>query len=170
MNIVEAVKSVLKQYVGFSGRARRSEFWFWVLAIILGVLIIAIIETILGLSHGGDSGPIMGLFILIILLPGLAVTFRRLHDIGRSGWWVGGYYLAWIAYFIFLTSLAASVSVVAVADTSTIAAIGIFGMVFLIGAMLYLIPLLVFFCMDSQKGPNKYGPNPKNEGNYDIFE
>ena len=83
MNMIEAVQSCLKKYVGFSGRARRSEYWYWVLATIIIAVILAIVEGVLGLSNAGD-GPLSNIFNLAIFLPGLAVSFRRLHDTGRS--------------------------------------------------------------------------------------
>ena len=92
MNMVEAVKSVLSQYVGFSGRARRSEFWYWQLATVLAGIVVGVIEFLLGLGSDA-SGPISTALSLAIFLPGLAVGFRRLHDTGRSGWWLGGLYL-----------------------------------------------------------------------------
>lgn len=87
MNMIEAVKSVLSQYVGFKGRARRSEYWYWFLATILVAIAISILEYALGIGSDG-SGPLSSIFSLLIFLPGLAVSFRRLHDTGRSGWWI----------------------------------------------------------------------------------
>lgn len=75
--------SVLKNYVGFSGRARRTEYWMFVLF----NFIISIVLTVLDMLAGLNS-VLNYLYALAVLLPGLAVTFRRLHDTGRSGWWV----------------------------------------------------------------------------------
>jgi uncharacterized membrane protein YhaH (DUF805 family) len=72
MGFIAAIKSVLSQYAGFSGRARRSEYWWWVLFTLLWSWI-----------------PILNLILcLIFFLPSLAVAIRRLHDTGRSGWWI----------------------------------------------------------------------------------
>lgn len=74
---------VLKNYVGFSGRARRTEFWmFFLFNVIIGI-VLAIIEGIIGLP-----GVLNGLYELAILLPAIAVSMRRLHDTDRSGWWL----------------------------------------------------------------------------------
>jgi uncharacterized membrane protein YhaH (DUF805 family) len=82
MSFMEAVKSVLTNYVGFSGRARRSEYWFFVLFFVLAVIVASVIG---GLIRFG----LLGLLVeLALLLPYLAVTIRRLHDTGRSGWWI----------------------------------------------------------------------------------
>jgi len=168
MNMVDAVKSVLTQYFGFSGRARRSEYWFWILATFLVAIVIALIELALGLSSDG-GGPISTIFSLATFFPGLAVTFRRLHDTGRSGWWIGGFYLAAI-FFLLLIVFAAFGATTSSGDSTLLAGIGIISIVFIIGVLVYCVVLLVFLCQDSVTGPNKYGPNPKNAGNYDIFE
>jgi uncharacterized membrane protein YhaH (DUF805 family) len=78
---------VLRQYADFSGRARRKEYWMFVLFNILIAVGIAIVESILGLGFAG-FGPLSGLYALALLIPSLAVSVRRLHDTGRSGWWV----------------------------------------------------------------------------------
>lgn len=168
MNMVEAVKSVLSQYVGFSGRARRSEYWYWVLATILAGIVVGVIELMLGM--GSDtSGPLSSILNLAIFLPGLAVAFRRLHDTGRSGWWVGGFYIGLLVFaVVFAFFIGATLS--AGGDNSVAASMGVVAIIFGLGAVIYLIALFVFLCTDSDVGPNKYGPNPKNEGNYDVFE
>jgi uncharacterized membrane protein YhaH (DUF805 family) len=78
----EAVRTVLSKYVDFSGRARRSEYWYWILA----VLIVDVVVTIIDLAL--DTGVLALLLTLATFLPSLAVSVRRLHDIGRSGWWL----------------------------------------------------------------------------------
>jgi uncharacterized membrane protein YhaH (DUF805 family) len=83
LNLQEAVRSVLGQYVGFSGRARRSEYWYWALA----AGIVAVVLFLL--SEAAKIFFVLYLlFGLAILLPNLGVLWRRLHDTGRSGWWV----------------------------------------------------------------------------------
>lgn len=71
-----------KKYAEFSGRARRKEYWMFFLFNMLIALGIQIIEAVLG--TGGMLG---GLYSLAVLLPGWAVFTRRMHDIGKSGWW-----------------------------------------------------------------------------------
>lgn len=168
MNMVDAVKSVLTQYVGFGGRARRSEYWYWVLATILAGIVIGVIELILGLGTEA-SGPLSTALNLALFLPGLAVTFRRLHDTGRSGWWIGGFYIG-IFVFAIVIGIMFGASLSAGADGSAAAGMGVVAIIFGLGALIYAIALLVFLCSDSHVGPNKYGPNPKREGNYEIFE
>ncbi|MER8185127.1 DUF805 domain-containing protein [Kitasatospora sp. NPDC094015] len=75
--------AVVKNYVGFSGRARRQEFWMFALFNIIISVVLAIVDGI-----AGTSGLLGGLYSLAVLLPSLAVGFRRLHDTGRSAWWL----------------------------------------------------------------------------------
>ena len=82
MSFIDAVKSCFTQYVGFSGRARRSEYWYFTLFNLLGSMVFSILAQALGIPA------ITGIFSLAVFLPGLAVSIRRLHDIGKSGWWI----------------------------------------------------------------------------------
>ncbi|WP_415274588.1 DUF805 domain-containing protein [Aquiluna sp. Uisw_065] len=93
MSFAEAVKSFWSRYTMFKGRSRRSEYWFIQLFLIITNLAAAAIDLAL---MGGDvdrfiangGGGILGLiWILVTILPALAVLVRRLHDTGRSGWW-----------------------------------------------------------------------------------
>lgn len=113
---------VLRQYATFEGRARRKEYWFFVLFYVLVYLALAAVDALTG-TYDADAGIglLSGLYALATLLPNLAVTARRLHDTDRSGWWI------------------------------------LVGLVPLIGG----IVLLVFMCLDSQPGGNRFGPNPK---------
>ena len=73
---------VLKQYAVFQGRARRSEYWFFMLFNFLAVVVLSVIDALIGM-------PIFAtIYILGTLLPSLAVAVRRFHDTGRSGWWI----------------------------------------------------------------------------------
>jgi uncharacterized membrane protein YhaH (DUF805 family) len=75
--------AVLKNYAGFSGRARRTEYWMFLLFNVLISIGLGIVEAILG------TGGVVGiLYSLAVLVPGLAVSIRRLHDTNRSGWWL----------------------------------------------------------------------------------
>lgn len=91
MNFFESIKICFTKYATFSGRASRSEFWYF----LLFYLIVDICAEILDAQLAGESfwsydewfGPITSIFYIISFLPALAVTFRRLHDVNRSGWW-----------------------------------------------------------------------------------
>jgi len=74
---------VLKKYAVFTGRARRTEYWMFVLFNILVILVVGFLDNRLG------TGGILGvLYSLGVLLPSLGVAIRRLHDTDRSGWWL----------------------------------------------------------------------------------
>ena len=75
--------AVLKKYTQFSGRAHRTEYWMFVVVNLAIIIAISIVEGIFG--GPGVLGAIYG---LAVLLPSLAVGVRRLHDIGKSGWWL----------------------------------------------------------------------------------
>ena len=94
MGFGEAVSTFWKKYATFTGRARRSEYWFITLFLFLTNLAAAAIDLVLMqgdverfIANGG--GGIVGLiWILVTIVPALAVLVRRLHDTGKSGWWV----------------------------------------------------------------------------------
>jgi uncharacterized membrane protein YhaH (DUF805 family) len=106
---------VLKKYAVFRGRARRREYWYFVLFNLIISIILIIIDYMI------NSSILVTLYSLGVLIPSIAVTVRRLHDTDRRGWWI----------FISLIPI--------------------------IGA----IVLLIFMVLDSQKGENRFGPNPK---------
>ena len=76
MNFGQSITSCFSQYATFSGRASRSEFWWFFL-----------FQILVSVAAGMVSEKLSGLVSLGLLLPALAVGARRLHDIGRSGWW-----------------------------------------------------------------------------------
>jgi len=80
---------VLKEYENFEGRARRKEYWMFLLFNSIFFITAIIIDNILGITYGRDIfyGPIYTLYVLAVFIPGLAVSVRRLHDIGKSGWY-----------------------------------------------------------------------------------
>lgn len=80
---------VLRQYADFSGRARRTEYWMFVLFNILFVIAAMILDNILGLTvEGLPYGVFYFLYAIAIIIPSLAVAVRRLHDVGKSGWMI----------------------------------------------------------------------------------
>jgi uncharacterized membrane protein YhaH (DUF805 family) len=80
---------VLKKYAVFSGRSRRAEYWYFVLFNIIVAIVLSLIDTLLGtFDFVQGIGLLSGLYGLAVLIPTLAVTVRRLHDIDRTGWWI----------------------------------------------------------------------------------
>jgi uncharacterized membrane protein YhaH (DUF805 family) len=85
MTFFEAIKSVISQFNNFHGRARRSEFWWYNLFECVVCFGLSIIGNVTGIQAF-----IIGIYVfqLLLLLPGLAVCFRRMHDTGKSAWWL----------------------------------------------------------------------------------
>ncbi len=79
---------VLKKYVDFSGRARRKEYWYFVLFNVIISIVLSVMDGVLGLKTRDGVSPLSGLYSLAVLLPSIAVGVRRLHDTGRSGWYL----------------------------------------------------------------------------------
>ncbi|MEO0637107.1 MAG: DUF805 domain-containing protein [Pseudomonadota bacterium] len=83
----DSVRHVFNNYFNVKGRARRREYWWWVLFVILTSLAASIIDVILFGTNVDGNGPLGTILLLAILAPSICVTARRLHDIGRTGWW-----------------------------------------------------------------------------------
>jgi uncharacterized membrane protein YhaH (DUF805 family) len=79
---------VLKNYLGFSGRARRKEFWMFILVNLVLTVVLSLLDKMLGLRIAGDEGLLTTVYGVLIFLPYWAVQFRRLHDTDRSAWWL----------------------------------------------------------------------------------
>jgi uncharacterized membrane protein YhaH (DUF805 family) len=87
MGFVDTIKAGFRNYIGFKGRAARSEYWYWTLFVYLLLIVAWLIDmTVFGFNTTGVN-PMTLLATLATLLPTLAVSARRLHDIDRSGWW-----------------------------------------------------------------------------------
>ena len=154
MSLREAVGTCLSKYADFTGRARRSEYWWFMLFCFL-----------LSLVTCGVGG-------LVVLLPAYAVQVRRLHDTNRTGWWVGanvilgavtmGLYIA-AMFSLFGTALhfynneSAMLSALMSSGSGWFVVLSILG---IIGTILSIV-IFVFTLLDSDRGTNQYGPSPK---------
>ncbi len=78
---------VLKKYATFSGRAQRAEYWYFILFSMIASIVLTILDAMLGTLSPGGTGLLSGIYSLAVFIPALAVGARRLHDIGKSGWW-----------------------------------------------------------------------------------
>ncbi|MFF2877770.1 DUF805 domain-containing protein [Gottfriedia sp. NPDC057991] len=107
---------VLKNYAVFNGRARRTEYWMFFLFNVIISIILSILQSI---ANIGEVLTII--YSILTLLPSLAVGARRLHDSGKSAWWL------------------------------------LIGLIPFLGGII----LLIFFCLDSEEGDNRFGANPK---------
>ena len=80
---------VLKNYAGFSGRARRKEYWFFVLFNFLITIALLFVDGFAGTFNPQTGfGALSAIYGLAVFIPYLAVTVRRLHDTSRTGWWI----------------------------------------------------------------------------------
>lgn len=137
--VIENFKNVVtKHYVDFHGRARRREFWWYVLVIVILSVIAYVIDRLLGMQI------VSALLTLALLLPNLAVSVRRLHDVGKSGWWILLPLAPWLCmiafFFMFQWTLA---------------------MVFGVVTLATWVLLIWWYAQPGTAGQNKYGPDPK---------
>jgi uncharacterized membrane protein YhaH (DUF805 family) len=86
VGFTEAIRNGFQNYVTFSGRARRAEYWWWYLFVFL-LLCVALIVDVYAFPSSSEILRVYTLASLALALPNISVTVRRLHDIGRSGWW-----------------------------------------------------------------------------------
>ena len=95
---------VLKKYAVFDGRARRKEFWMFVLFNTIIGIIISILDRSIGTDFGGRSGGgwLSSLYYLAVLLPLIGVGIRRMHDTNRRGWWILIYLIPCIGWIWFI--------------------------------------------------------------------
>lgn len=115
---------VLKNYAVFEGRARRKEYWMYTLYSFIIMVLAVLIDGLISSNEGGlPAGVLFMIYFFASIIPSLAVTVRRLHDTGKSGYW----------FFIYFVPL--------------------------IGG----IWLLILLITEGEVGPNKYGPDPKDE-------
>ncbi len=142
MGFSDAVAAALGRYATFRGRARRAEYWWFVLFTVGTSLIGSALDMLFGFDEVGVFGT---LFALALLVPGIAVLVRRLHDIDRSGW---------SALALFLPpALAALVGVAAGGELGI--AVGFAVTLALYGTAIY------FLTRPGTAGPNRFGDDPK---------
>jgi len=164
MGFITSIKTCFKKYFDFSGRARRSEYWWFYLFTIIGSIVLSIVDAALfGLEVAGTISPLSSLFGLAVLIPTLSAAARRLHDINRSGW----FQLLPLGAFLLLIP-AVLFGLAAGGGESPIAFI--FAALFVLAIIVLAIILIVWLATDSHFGPNRFGDNPKGEGNASVFD
>lgn len=137
------VISPLRRFADFAGRSRRMEFWVFVLMVLVGQLLanytdaLARAPALIGRLHTTEA-----LFTLAALVPTAAVSVRRLHDLGRSGWWM---LLLAVPYALWLATASGSAINSGALLIFAIAALG----------------LLVVLVQPGDTSPNRYGDDPK---------
>ncbi len=136
MTFTQSIAVCFQKYIVFSGRASRSEYWWF----FLFTLIVRLITTWI---------PVLNVIVaLALLLPSLAVTVRRLHDTNRTGWWV-------------LLPIGLAVGGAVAGAVLTFAGLGALGIALVaLGSIVGFVVLLVFLVQPSDPGPNQYGANP----------
>ncbi len=168
MDPVTAIKTCFKKYFDFKGRARRSEFWWFMLFL---VVVSSVLTFLSGLVPAISY--LSALFSLAVLIPELSALTRRLHDTGRSGWWVALIALFVLGFYgtfgyILGPNLAmmgdidplGMAELVAGAIQGAPAAATVMACCSL-GTLLLSIIILIFAILDSKWNANKYGPSPK---------
>lgn len=151
MTFEQSIKTCFKKYAVFSGRASRSEYWWWALFDFLGFFLISIFDNAIFDISPKEWGPFSALFWLITFLPYFAVTARRLHDINRTGWWVVYWPLIMLApIFIVLLFFP---------DISEDSADNIWFLV-IVGVVICIIWQIVWFASRGTQGDNRFGPDP----------
>ncbi|MBQ6224167.1 MAG: DUF805 domain-containing protein [Campylobacter sp.] len=161
MSFTQAVKVCLREkFATFSGRASRSEYWWFVLFNVLVGIVTSILDAVFGteILLGTDkygNPQILGIITTIVglglLIPCLAVCFRRLHDRNKSGWY---------AFLPFILVIVAAI----------LAGIPILALILAIAAIGATIYLFVMLILKGDNGRNDYGPDPLNpNSNSSIF-
>lgn len=146
MGFGEAISTCFKKIITFTGRARRSEYWWWALFAFLANLIVNFI-------------PFIGqLVALAIFIAGLAVAFRRLHDIGKPGWWV---FIPTVCGIVGALMLGAGAFLGMGGSGEAGGASAIIGGLLLVAALAFGIVILIWTLQDGKPEANQYGESPK---------
>ncbi len=175
----------LVKYAEFNGRSRRSEFWLWILFrfivnSVLGTGMLAFVGPIMMTAHDHPEIfisryftvlPIFSLISLALLIPTLAVSVRRLHDINRTGWWllmpivvsIVGMIVFGVIFGVSLVQMIGHGDNIPDAEglAFVLKFIGAFLMCFALPVLIAEIVLLVFFVTEGNRAPNRFGADPK---------
>ncbi|MEE4188905.1 MAG: DUF805 domain-containing protein [Roseobacter sp.] len=164
MTFKQSILTCLRKYFTFSGRATRSEYWWFFLFCVLGGALFGALEGFInGITRTPDGPTLLsGAFNLATFIPSLAVGFRRMHDTGRSGLYLFYPLIAVVGLLTFV-GLAGGFDAMQGGDPATLFD-GNFGI--LVGLALLVIAISPFIVLwwltrPSQPGQNQYGPNPQ---------
>jgi uncharacterized membrane protein YhaH (DUF805 family) len=142
----------LENYAAFSGRAPRAEYWWYCLAATVFSIVVTIVDRLLPGPVYGDLGPLGLITTLALVIPGAAVTVRRLHDLDRSGWW---FLLSLWSHFFLL-----DISAQAVAKAAFERLPYGLGFVLILAVIAGVVTLFVFMITAGTEGTNRFGPDP----------
>ncbi|EPX86964.1 DUF805 domain-containing protein [Salipiger mucosus] len=164
MGFVDAVKAGFRNYVTFSGRASRPDFWWWALFIFAGSLVLSLVDAALfGVAaETGEARQVLsGLFNLGVLLPTMAVGFRRMHDSGRPGWYYLLPFLVSLGLMLVVTFGMATAVAVEGGSPGAGMAVGMAGLAAIGIAQIVLLVLMIWWLTrPSDPGTNAHGPPP----------
>lgn len=168
MGFIEAIKTCLSKYFVFAGRAARSEYWWFILFMVLVSVVLAVLDTSLfGVDPETGEGVqvLTPVFQLAVVVPMLAAGWRRLHDTGRPGWYLLLPTALGVVTMIMLFSGVAIFSVLeqGAGDPEALrgpaAILGITGLAVVSALQLILSILMIWWLTrPSQEGSNEYGP------------
>lgn len=140
LNFSEAVNRATNRIFQFSGRARRSEYWWTMLLVIIVSMAV----------------PFAAIILSILTIP---LTFRRLHDTGRSGWWWG---IRFVGYFIFICLFIGDImNILAEPSMYLVYNLLLKQLLWMIGFTIYHIVFIIILCLDGEQETNEYGESEK---------
>jgi uncharacterized membrane protein YhaH (DUF805 family) len=170
MTFADAVRSCLSKYATFSGRAQRSEYWYFVLFFFLGSLVCGFVDHLLfgvpvvemGEEQDSGDGPVELIFGLAMFLPMLAAGWRRMHDTGRSGLLLLYPLIVMVGIVVF-AGFVGGFAPLLDGDFAALLAGGTSIVIGISLIVLFLSPLIVIWWLasPSEPGPNDHGPNPR---------
>lgn len=161
MNISQALTAFYHKRLNFHGRSRRAEFWWVTLAYTLATIVAITIDvSVLGYHEEALLTPSLAILEFILLVPMTALTARRLHDVGMTGW------AQLPSFFLSLEYVPAYEGFLLGGFESEEPARIILTLVF----MVYLVWILFYMVKDGQSGRNRYGDNPKEQPLSDVFD
>ena len=144
MTFVESIQTCIQKYFVFTGRASRSEFWWF-----------AGFRALINTMQLGKHPVLEGVFMIIslaLVIPMMSVASRRLHDIGRSGWWQA---LIIIPLIMMIIGMYLALVPQPVSDM-VVVAVGVGGVL----SLIIFIWLIVWFAKKGNEGENRFGPTP----------
>jgi uncharacterized membrane protein YhaH (DUF805 family) len=137
----------LKLYANCNGRARRKEFWMFYLFDLIFIMVTSVLDDMLGTTV------VTWLYLLTVFIPRLSVIVRRLHDIGKSGWWI---FWLWILPYIPVMLCLIMLDLLPQSEP-------VVGTILVIGLILYVVLYMTILVKDGDPGDNRYGKNPKEK-------
>ncbi|WP_160120733.1 DUF805 domain-containing protein [Rhodovarius lipocyclicus] len=141
MDFGTAIKTCLNKYVSFAGRARRAEYWYFMLFNLILTAVAGVLDQMVGM----ELSPFSTIVSLVLFLPMLAVSVRRLHDLDKSGWWLLAPMLGLVVMIPAYTSLEAAI------------------VLLWLGGLIAFgtgVLLLVWFLSRGTMGANRFGADP----------